>query len=432
MLELLRLQNVGPAPEMDMRLAPRLNLITGDNGLGKSFLLDVAWWILTRTWARHVALPHAPPAEAKITYRYGSRSGSPVEYESTFDRETEQWSVKAGRPAIPGLVMYAQVDGGFSVWDPARNYWKKDTPNRPPAYLFAAQEVWDGNALCEGLIRDWASWQREGSVEFKQLQRVLSALSPSPREKLEPGELRKISIDDPKRYPTLRMRYGQDVPVVHASSGMRRAIALAYLLVWTWHEHVAACELRGDPPTREIIFLIDEIEAHLHPQWQRRIIPALLDVMVSLTETHDVKVQIVAATHSPLILASAEPTFDAEKDAWFDLDVLEEQDRVVLEQRTFVRRGDVSRWLTSEAFDLKEARSLEAEHAIVEALALVRSPGPSREEIERVNGLLQAALGDTDRFWVRWSAFRDEALAKGALAPKADARTAKKARKGRS
>ena len=41
-------------------------------------------------------------------------------------------------------------------------------------------------------------------------------------------------------------------------------------------------------------------------------------------------------------------------------------------RQTFVRRGDVSRWLTSEAFDLKEARSLEAEHAIVEALALVR------------------------------------------------------------
>ena len=29
-------------------LAPRLNLITGDNGLGKSSLLDIAWWALTR------------------------------------------------------------------------------------------------------------------------------------------------------------------------------------------------------------------------------------------------------------------------------------------------------------------------------------------------------------------------------------------------
>ena len=50
MLEYLKLENVGPAPVMEMELGTRLNLITGDNGLGKSFLLDVAWWALTRKW----------------------------------------------------------------------------------------------------------------------------------------------------------------------------------------------------------------------------------------------------------------------------------------------------------------------------------------------------------------------------------------------
>ena len=48
MLRYLHLTNVGPAPEMEAELAPRINLITGDNGLGKSFLLDIAWWALTR------------------------------------------------------------------------------------------------------------------------------------------------------------------------------------------------------------------------------------------------------------------------------------------------------------------------------------------------------------------------------------------------
>ena len=43
MLNYLRLENVGPAPKMDFDFAPRLNLLTGDNGLGKSFVLDVAW-----------------------------------------------------------------------------------------------------------------------------------------------------------------------------------------------------------------------------------------------------------------------------------------------------------------------------------------------------------------------------------------------------
>ena len=39
------------------------------------------------------------------------------------------------------------------------------------------------------------------------------------------------------------------------------------------------------------ILLIDEIENHLHPTWQRRVIPALLD--------HFPGLQIFATTHSP-------------------------------------------------------------------------------------------------------------------------------------
>ena len=71
-----------------------------------------------------------------------------------------------------------------------------------------------------------------------------------------------------------------------------------------------------------------------------------------------------------------------------------------------MRLGDVSNWLTSDAFDLKEARSLEAEEAITKALALLKSPSPSNEEMDVVDGLLKASLSEVDRFWVRWSDFR--------------------------
>lgn len=404
MLEYLRLKNVGPAAKMKMEFEPRLNLITGDNGLGKSFLLDVAWWALTRTWARQLVIPAPPPSRPEIEYRYTKAKPPSYTYESTFDRKKEQWSVKQSRPPIPGLILYAQVDGGFSVWDPARNYWKADAPERPSAYLFAPDEVWNGNSNCEGLIRDWASWQRENGDVFKVLDKVLRVLSPSKHEKLQAGELRKLTVDDPKRYPTLRMPYGEDVAVIHASAGMRRIIALAYLLVWAWQEHLAAARLRGDAPAREIVFLIDEIEAHLHPQWQRRIVPALLEVMDALTGQHGSRVQLLAVTHSPLVLASAEPRFDPAKDAWFDLDL--EAQKVVLRKRKFERRGEVNNWLTSEAFDLKAPRSLEAEIAIEEALALARQPTPSRSDIKRVDKLLRDSLGEIDRFWVRWTEFR--------------------------
>jgi recombinational DNA repair ATPase RecF len=44
MLSSLRLQHVGPAASVDVEFSDRLNLFTGDNGLGKTFVLDIAWW----------------------------------------------------------------------------------------------------------------------------------------------------------------------------------------------------------------------------------------------------------------------------------------------------------------------------------------------------------------------------------------------------
>jgi hypothetical protein len=68
----------------------------------------------------------------------------------------------------------------------------------------------------------------------------------------------------------------------------------------------------------------------------------------------------------------------------------------------------VGSWLTSEAFDLKEARSLEAETAIGKALQLVQQINPSKEDVKAVDDELKAALGEIDRFWMRWSAFKEK------------------------
>jgi hypothetical protein len=404
MLERLVLRDVGPAPAMSLDFAERINIITGDNGLGKSFLLDVAWWALTRTWARRLVVPHPPPAKPRITFRYTKKTPGAYEYSSTFDRRRDTWSVKPAPPPIPGLVLYAQVDGGFSVWDPARNYWKKGAPERPAAYLFRPEEVWDGNDLCEGLVRDWASWQRENGEPYRALKSVLRALSPSDQELLTPGELRKITLDDPKRYPTLRMTYGQDVAVIHLSAGMQRILALAYLLVWAWYEHRAAVELSGSTPARDIIFLIDEIEAHLHPQWQRRIIPALLHVMNALTGDRTIPIQLITATHSPLVLASIEPHFDDRRDRVFVLELIE--GNVGLRQEAWAKQGDVVNWLVSDVFGLRQGRSLEAERAIEAAEAWMRGDRASLPEglqtKEAIHKELQRVLAGHDPFWPRW------------------------------
>jgi hypothetical protein len=177
------------------------------------------------------------------------------------------------------------------------------------------------------------------------------------------------------------------------------------MLLWSWNEHVRAAELLGDTPTKQVVLLFDELESHLHPRWQRTILGSLLHVADSLHD--DASVQLIAATHSPLILASAEPLFDSEKDAWFDLDL--EWKNVILRKREFVRHGDVSNWLTSEAFDLKSARSVEAEAATERALAVLRESAPSQKSIEEADrALRQANLPDIDPFWIRWRGFVEQ------------------------
>lgn len=414
MLKKLKLSNVGPAAAMELELGQRLNLITGDNGLGKSFLLDIAWWAMTGKWPAEVnsrltsgriALPNDKKQNAVIDFKVAAISGNKAGSRQ-FDREVQNWSRSQGRPIKSGLVFYAMSDGSFAVWDPERNYWrdKEDPSDRQDAYVFTPKEVWDGlqtqdgNWLCNGLIRDWAGWQKENGRAFQSLAAVLRQLSPDADEVLEPGALTRISLTDVRDMPTIKMPYGMEVPILHVSAGMRRIIALAYFLVWCWEEHLKAVELKGVEPESRVTFLIDEVESHLHPRWQRSVIPSLLEVMQLLaTET---KVQLVAVTHSPLVMASVEPTFDAEQDAWFDLDL--DSNEVVLHQRAFIRHGDASRWLTSEAFDLGSARSLEAEKTLEQAARILSEEVIDAALAKALDAKLRTLLGDTDPFWIRW------------------------------
>lgn len=62
------------------------------------------------------------------------------------------------------------------------------------------------------------------------------------------------------------MDYGLSVPELHASEGIRRIIALAYLLAWSWEEHKKACKNLDQKTAAQVVLLIDEIEAHRHPK----------------------------------------------------------------------------------------------------------------------------------------------------------------------
>lgn len=91
MLKHLKMTNVGPAPTMELEFGKRMNLLTGDNGLGKSFLLDIAWWALTRKWPAEVnpkltagkkALP-AKSGDATISFSFTGKTKE-ESYESKY------------------------------------------------------------------------------------------------------------------------------------------------------------------------------------------------------------------------------------------------------------------------------------------------------------------------------------------------------------
>jgi hypothetical protein len=158
--------------------------------------------------------------------------------------------------------------------------------------------------------------------------------------------------------------------VALASAGVRRVLALAYFLVWTWHEHRMAAELLDRDPEDRFVILFDEPETHLHPRWQRTIVPSALAAIDVLRGNKGPPPQLFIATHAPLVLASVEPMFSPELDELFHLKL--DNGKVVLETGGWTTQGDVSEWLFSNVFGLEQARSIEAERAIEAAEALMR------------------------------------------------------------
>lgn len=406
MLKELHLQHVGPASHFDVEFAERLNIFTGDNGLGKSFLLDVAWWVLTGNWVDQPAYPQRhieelPKINSKIDIKNWEIVLNEINTQSYFDFSEQKWQGNWHKDNLSNsLVIFVRVDGGFAIFDPAR---KRDN-----AYNFNPDMLWNGlilkgKVVCNGLIHDWVTWQNQpNKYPFQVFFNVIKKLAPHPDEWIEIGEPTRVSVEDVRDIPTITLPYG-NVPVTQASAGMKRILGLAYLLVWTWYEHKKASELRQQDPVNQIILLIDEVESHLHPRWQRVILPAILDVARELQKS--MKIQALVTTHSPLVLASLEPNFNEEEDRLF-LFKLEDRE-VTLDEIPWSKQGDTVGWLTSEIFGLKQARSKEAEIAIEAAETWMRSddmnvfPDNLRTQTQ-IHQELQKVLPGHDPFWPRW------------------------------
>jgi len=233
------------------------------------------------------------------------------------------------------------------------------------------------------------------------LSKVIKQLSATD-EPIEIGLPTRTSLIDIRDIPTIKLPY-ETIPVTHASAGIKRILSLAYILVWVQSENLITSKLLKEEPAHQLIFLMDETEAHLHPRWQRTILPAILSVIEGLQEK--MTVQAFITTHSPLVLASVEPIFDAEQDKLFLFEL--NQKEVNLNEIPWAKQGDVIGWLTSEIFGLKQARSKEAEQAIEAAQAWMRKDDMSQfpENLntkEKIHQQLLKLLPGHDPFFPRW------------------------------
>ena len=79
------------------------------------------------------------------------------------------------------------------------------------------------------------------------------------------------------------------------SSGTQGTLMWVYALALKMWVHYGSESFVYGETDKPAILLVDEIENHLHPTWQRRVIPALLQ--------HFPGLQIFATTHSPFVVA---------------------------------------------------------------------------------------------------------------------------------
>jgi predicted ATPase len=165
---------------------------------------------------------------------------------------------------------------------------------------------------------------------------------------------------------------------VSLSDGFRSIMALAGDLIWRLIE--AFPESKN--PLEEVgIVLIDELDIHLHPTWQRKIAGLLRQTFPNI--------QFIMATHSPFVAAGAGE--DAVTYRFYKKD-----ETIVIQNIGDIHSLSVDRILQSEAFGLVSTFSPETQAKIDRYFVLKRKPelnSVEKTEYQLAIPVMQQALG---------------------------------------
>ncbi|MCX7109772.1 MAG: AAA family ATPase [Proteobacteria bacterium] len=153
---------------------------------------------------------------------------------------------------------------------------------------------------------------------------------------------------------------GVDIPVLELSDGYRSILSLTFELI----RQMAACfpkhELFDETGMSIVIpgvVLIDEVDVHLHPNWQRAIGPWLCRLFP--------QVQFIVTTHSSFVCQEATSVWRLPDPGTDD-----EFKRVIGEELTQLKYGDATLALETHAFGLEQNRSDKANELLDELAAL--------------------------------------------------------------
>ena len=170
--------------------------------------------------------------------------------------------------------------------------------------------------------------------------------------KLLPENNRFDSVDANGR---IWFRIGETkVPTIALSDGFRSILALAGDLVWRLIE---AFPESSNPLEEAGVVLIDELDIHLHPTWQREI--------SGLLQTTFPNLQFIMATHSPIIAAGVGE--DAVSYRFYFKD-----GNIQIDQIKNIAAFNVDKILKSNAFGLVSEYSLETQQKLNRYYALKR------------------------------------------------------------
>jgi predicted ATP-binding protein involved in virulence len=179
-----------------------------------------------------------------------------------------------------------------------------------------------------------------------------------------------------------------------------RALGLGYRSMIAWVVDFASRMFEAypdsaDPLAEPAIALVDEIDLHLHPRWQREITEHLDRLFPN--------VQFIVTAHSPLVVQGAGVT---------NVAVLRRVDDHVeiLNDPEEVRGWRVDQILTSDLFGLRSARPVEVERLLERQQELVLLDAPTdaqRAELAEIDAKLGALTpGETARDRETWEIVR--------------------------